>query len=376
MEPTSSLQEIIYTDANRYFAGILNAIEHAQRTIDLEVYIFDDDELSKKIVNALSKAAQRNLKVRLLTDGVGACTNFYQIANRLIKAGVEVKIFHPLPWHIEQWRLSLTQNKGLEKLFHLSTSINKRDHRKLLIIDQQTAWLGSFNISQKHLPIEDKGEHWRDTAIEIKGLDLEALQIAFDSCWYKWSKRQTILHLPKTPFMFNFSRALRIKQRNRLLKRIHEAKYNIWITNAYFVPDKKLLEALTFASYRNVDVRILLPRTSDIFFIPWASAYFYSRLLSSGIRIYEFQKRMLHAKTIIIDNWASIGSSNLNRRSLHHDLELDYSLQLPESREELALHFKMDLKESDELDAESFKQTRLWQRIIGGLLAFLLARWV
>ena len=136
------------------------------------------------------------------------------------------------------------------------------------------------------------------------------------------------------------------------------------------------MEALTYASYRGVDVRILLPRTSDIFFIPWASTYFYRRLLKSGTRIFEFQHRMLHAKTLIIDDWAAIGSSNLNRRSLNHDLELDYSLQLTESKKVLAKSFENDLEKSEELDATNFEQTRVWQRILGGILVFLLAHWV
>ena len=374
--PPENLQEIIYTEANAYFDGIIKAINHAEESVDLEVYIFDNDDLSKRIVKALIQATERNVKVRVLVDGVGACIDFYHIASQLLAAGAEVKIFHPLPWHIEQWRLSLTHSKGLEKFLHLLTSINKRDHRKLILIDHRSVWLGSFNISHKHLPKKNNGEHWRDTAIEIKGINLDALHIAFDSCWYKWSKKQTVLYLPQTPFMFNFTRPLRIEQRNRLLTRIQEANEKIWITNAYFIPDKHLLEALAHASYRGIDVRILLPRTSDIFFIPWASAYFYARLLKSGTRIFEFQNRVLHAKTLIIDGWAVIGSSNLNRRSLHHDLELDYSLQLIESKEELSRNFKKDLKESEELDAKTFEQTRIWQRILGGILVFLLARWV
>ena len=376
LAPPENLQEIIYTDANAYFDGIISAINRAKESINLEVYIFDNDDLSERIIKALIQATERNVKVRVLVDGVGACIDFYHIASQLLAAGAEVKIFHPLPWHIEQWRLSLTHSKGLEKFLHLLTSINKRDHRKLVLIDHRSAWLGSFNISQKHLPKENKGEHWRDTAVEIKGVDFEALHVAFDSCWHKWSKKQTSLYLPQTPFIFNFTRALRSKQRKRLLERIQEAEKKIWITNAYFIPDKHLLEALEYASYRGIDVRILLPRTSDIFFIPWASAYFYGRLLNSGTRIFEFKDRVLHAKTLIIDDWAVIGSSNLNRRSLHHDLELDYSLQLSASKEELSKNFETDLKESEELDAKTFEQTRIWQRILGGFLVFLLARWV
>lgn len=371
-----SRHETLYTDANHYFDRIIEAIHHATVSIDLEVYIFDYDDLGKRITHALVQAAKRNITVRVLIDGVGACSQIDTVAKQLLDAGAHVKIFHPLPWHIEQWRLSLSRRKGWEKFFHLLTSINKRDHRKLIIIDQRSAWLGSFNISQKHLPKKDQGEGWRDTAIEIKDIDFEVLQRAFDICWYKWPKKQAVLHFPKTPFIFNFTKSLRIRQRNRLLERIHSAQKRIWITNAYFVPDKHLLEALTHASYRGVDVRILLPRTSDIFFIPWASMYFYARLLKSGTRIFEFQKRMLHAKTLIIDDWAVVGSSNLNRRSLRHDLELDYSLQHADSKRILEQHFTLDLQETEELDSQNFEQTRIWQRFLGGILIILLARWV
>ena len=372
----SPVQEKIYTDATNYFERIVDAIGQAQRSVDLEVYIFDNDPLSARISHALEQAAQRGVKVRVLTDGVGACSDFSQIADQLIAAGAEVRIYHPLPWHLEHWRLSLTQSRGVEKFFTLFSYINKRDHRKLIIIDQKLAWLGSFNITQKHLPGEQDGENWRDTAIEITGLDLEAAQMAFDTCWFRRKQRKTVKRLPRTPFIFNFTHRLRTIQRKRLLKRISRASDKIWITNAYFVPDKQLLRALIYASYRQVDVRILLPKKSDIFFIPWASSYFYRQLLDAGVRIFEYQQRILHAKTIIIDDWATIGSSNLNGRSLRHDLELDYSLQLAESKTTLRQHFLQDLEHAEELDAVSFEQKRSWQRWLGGLLLFFLSRWV
>jgi cardiolipin synthase len=372
----SQLEERIYTEAREYFEGIINAINQANHSVDLEVYIYDNDALSERISQALEDAARRGIKVRLLTDGVGAGSGFSLIADRLINAGAQVRVYHPLPWHFEQWRLSLTQSKGIEKFITLFSFINKRDHRKLLIIDQRIVWLGSFNITHKHLRPEDNGEGWRDTAVEIKGMDLEAVQLAFDTCWFRRTQRKAVHHLPRTPFMFNFTRSLRTRQRKRLLKRIDEASDKIWITNAYFVPDKKLLNALIYASYRKVDVRILLPETSDIFFIPWASSYFYGQLLKAGVRIFEYQHRILHAKTIIIDNWGTIGSSNLNSRSLHHDLELDYSLQLDNSKARLMADFLDDLTHSEELDTLKFEQKRLWQRTLGGILVFFFSRWV
>ncbi len=376
MTAPAQLEERIYTDAHEYFEGIIDAIESAKRSIDLEVYIFDNDALGARIIQALKRAALRGVAVRVLTDGVGACADFASLAETLIAAGAEVRIYHPLPWDFKQWRLSLTQSKGLEKFANLLSFMNKRDHRKLLIIDQKSAWLGSFNISQKHLPHSAQGENWRDTAILISGMDLEPVQIAFDTCWHKRKYRHAVLHLPRTPFIFNFTRSLRNRQRKRLLNRLAQAQDKVWITNAYFVPDKKLLNALIFASYRRVDVRILLPARSDIFFIPWASSYFYHALLSAGVRIFEYQDRILHAKTIIIDDWATIGSSNLNSRSLHHDLELDYSLQQQESKESLIKDFLDDLKNSKEMDQYSFEQKRLWQRLLGGLLVIFFSRWV
>ncbi|MFV1872656.1 MAG: phospholipase D-like domain-containing protein [Oleiphilus sp.] len=376
MTPSTQLKEIIYTDANDYFNRLIEAINIAQQSVCLEVYIFENDALSKRLIRALKQAASRNVDVKLLVDGVGACTEFYLLAKDLINAGVAVKIYHPLPWHLEQWPLALSKHKGINKFFYLLTFINKRDHRKLLLVDKNAAWLGSFNVSQKHLPRSDDGESWRDTAIEIRDTDLEVLDINFNAAWLKQRKRKISSPLPPSPFRFNYTRALRVKQREDLLKRIKQAKDTIWITNAYFIPDKHLLDALVLASRKGVDVQIILPRNSDIFFIPWASSYFYDRLVKSGVRIFEFQDRVLHAKTLIIDDWALIGSSNLNRRSLHHDLELDYSLQKAESKKRLRDDFLNDQKNCKELDLKEFEQTRLWQRVIGGLLIFLLARWV
>jgi len=375
-EPSIALTEIIYTDASKYFDRILDAIQSAAHSIEMEVYLYHDDQIGTKITQALCEAAKRGVTVKLLTDGVGICSNFHEIADKLLSSGVQVKIYRPLPWRFELWPLSRFPKKGILKLWHLMSYINQRNHRKLLVIDNLKVWLGSFNISQTHLSINQGGENWRDTAIELTGIDTRNLGTAFNACWFKYSKRSTAGELSPSPFIFNFTRSLRLSARSGLLHRIKTAKERVWITNAYFIPDTKLLNALVIASKNGADVRIVLPKQSDIFFIPWASSYFYSHLLDAGIRLYEYHNGVLHTKTVLIDHWGSVGSSNLNSRSLMHDLELDYSVQTEESKRQLTHDFVDDLKKSEELDQENWNQHRLWQRALGGLLLFLFGYWV
>lgn len=372
----SSVTEDIIVDAQSYYQQLIEAIDQAETEILFETYIFENDYVGQSISQALESAALRGLNIKVLVDGVGAGNHFEQLASQLISCGAEVKVYRPLPWRFDLWPFSLAPSKGIFKLWYLLSFINKRNHRKLVAIDRNLIFLGSFNITQSHLPAKLGGEDFSDTAVRISGQDSESVRLAFHTCWYKRPARKAAKRLSQTPFIYNFTRRLRRTQRKALLKRIENAKDLVWISNAYFVPDKALLDALCYASKKGVEVRILLPGKSDIAFIPWASSYFYSSLLKSGIRIYEYQAGILHSKTMIIDDWACIGSTNLNTRSLMHDLEIDYSLQLEESKQQLAINFRDDLRNSKELKLDKLKQTHTLQRYLGGLLLFLFSYWV
>jgi cardiolipin synthase len=372
-------KECIYCQADAYFDSVLQAINKAKTHIDMEVYIFDIDPIGKLISQALIHAAQRGVHVRLLVDGMGVNLDFIPVAKQLKAAGALVRIHRPLPWHFKLWALSLSSFKGLQKFWYLLTYINQRNHRKLLIVDHNAIWLGSLNVSQKHFTHDQGGENWRDTAIALHNIDTHTVQSVYDLNWSK-RKRKTKKHLtrqiPSTPFLLNFSRSLRQIKRRNLISRISSAQNSIWITNAYFIPDSKLLSALISASKKGVDVRIVLPHQSDVFFMPWVTSYFYEQLLKANVRLYEYKAGILHAKTLIIDNWASIGSSNFNQRSLQHDLEIDYALQSNESINQLTNDFIDDVNHSEELCKIELSIKKPWQRHLGGLILVLFSYWL
>ena len=176
---TNTPKEHIYCQADAYFNSVLNAINQAKERIDMEVYIFNIDPIGKLISQALINAAQRGVKVRLLVDGMGANRDLIPIAKQLKNAGALVRIHRPLPWHFKLWTFSLSSIKGLQKFWYLLSYINRRNHRKLLIIDHRSIWLGSINVSQKHFTHDQGGENWRDTAIALKNIDTSTAQSVY-----------------------------------------------------------------------------------------------------------------------------------------------------------------------------------------------------
>lgn len=272
-------------------------------------------------------------------------------------------------------------NPGLLVSFiELLTRLNKRNHRKFCIIDERTAFIGSMNIWDVHLESRHGPDAWRDTGARIQGDEVINLLTAFNIVWF--TKRQKLLYFlrsrgrrmlfPESSLVrLNSTRKLRRKNYLGLISRIRSAKHRLWITNSYFVPHGALLRALGRASARNVDVRIIVPSRSDVIFMPWVTASFYQGLLKKGVRIFEYQKSVLHAKSIIIDDWTILGSSNLNYRSLFHDLEADVLLTSAESCEAMRRTFEGDLARSAEVTLDNLKRRSLLTRVLGRfMLAF------
>ncbi len=368
--------EYIISNSLEFFEQLLKDIESAEKSIDLETYIFSDDELGQRIGTALIVAAQRGVKVRILVDGAGSPNWGNTLTKQMETAGVETRIYHPFPWRLWQWSRSRLRVSTLKKALYLCLNINRRNHRKVCIIDKKIGYVGSLNICQSHLDKALWGDYWRDTAVRLQNVDLDELSLAFDAAWdhmpIQERIREIFRHVNKNPiFRINNTRHRRRILYKNLLRQISRSHDRIWITNAYFVPDSFLLNKLAHAAERGVDVRILLPQRSDVFIMPWTSATFYYHLVKSGVRIFEYLPSMLHAKTLVIDDWVSVGSTNLNHRSLLHDLEIDVNIRLQESKRIIVKQFENDLEHSKEVDLNNWQKRPVYQRLIGHSLLYL-----
>lgn len=369
-------KEQIFFDGKCYFASLLTDIESSTTSIDLETYIFAADQLGKQLITALTAAAKHGVKVRVLVDGAGTPQWNSNLINNLEKAGAQTRIFHPFPWRLWQWSRALAKGPTILKAIYLLLKINSRNHRKICIIDNKVAYIGSFNICQFHLSKEQHGEGWRDTGVKLSETDLSELVNAFEASWSHLRIHERIRaifrHIYTNPIvrLNNTWHRRRILHKN-LLHRIKQCKLRIWITNAYFVPDTFLLKRLIEAAKRGIDVRILLPKKSDVMFMPWASKSFYENLLKAGVRIFEYLPSILHAKTLILDDWMTIGSSNLNHRSFLHDLEVDINIRQAESKLMLENQFLLDIAQAKEISLKHWEKLPLHQRIVGRLALYV-----
>lgn len=376
MTTVNNYQEQIFFKGFDYFKSLLNDIEQATHSIDLETYIFLQDALGQKILAALRAASARKVKVRLLIDGAGTPDWNVELAKQLEQEGIKNRIFHPFPWRSWQWSLSKVNTPFLQKFLYLLFHMNSRNHRKTCIIDNKIAYIGSFNIRGNYFDETNTQEHWRDTGVRLQGLDLAPINEAFVAAWnhFPIKKRiSAIFHSINANSIFRLNNTWHRRHflYNNLLQKIKFCKNRIWITNAYFVPDNFLLKRLKAAAQRKIDVRILLPKKADIAFMPWASSAFYQQLIKTGIRIFEYLPNLLHAKTLIIDDWMLLGSSNLNYRSLLHDLELDVNIQTPETKRALEQQFLIDIKNAEEVHLDYWQKRPWHQRFVGRLVLYI-----
>lgn len=316
--------ERFFTDNDAYFANILAEIGKAKKSVCIEVFIFERDHLGERFIAALKAAAAREVDVRVIMDGAGSFRHGFSIAEELRDTGVQVRIYHPLPWHWERFHLALNPGGFFARLRVLISEINNRDHRKLYLVDDVTGWAGSPNITADHLSCEAGGKGWHDFAVRVTGDSVSALRESFNTLWdythKKW--RQKLIG----NFWSSLSLRSRRRKNRRYLAKISQAKSRVWLCSAYFSPSRRMLRAIRTACERGVDVRIIVPAGSDVPFFKSLAVSYYETLQSFGARIYEYLPTMLHGKVLLADDQAIVGSTNFNHRSFLHDLEIDVLL--------------------------------------------------
>jgi phosphatidylserine/phosphatidylglycerophosphate/cardiolipin synthase-like enzyme len=349
-----------------FFPVMLEAIGAARGSVLLEMYLVHSGVIVTRFVAALSEAVRRGARVCVILDGFGALGLSRADRRRLLEAGVELRFFNPL-----------SLRKRLDNLL--------RDHRKLLVTDCRTAFVGGAGLTDEFAPGGRRGP-WRELMVQIEGPVVADWQRAFARTWRRSGPELTLPAAACVAFPEGASGRLSLseaRQRsvlaNGVLRRINSAATRAWIMSAYFVPSRRFRKALRRAARRGVDVRLLVPgaRTDH----PWvrqAARRFYGKLLRSGVQIFEYQPHMLHAKAILCDDWVSVGSSNLDRWSLRWNLEANQEVADRRFADTLAASFERDFRVSRSITRRYWRQRAWLDRLrenIAGAIDRHLDRW-
>ena len=362
---------VLLQDGPATYRAMLAAITAAVDHINMETYIFEDDEVGQRFAQELLAKQARGVQVNLIRDSVGTLATPAAFFEKLQAAGIAVLEFNPVN--------PLTARKGWE--------LNQRDHRKLLIVDGRTAFLGGINISSvysggsfSHASRvrpgvgQEPGIAWRDTDLQLQGPVVAELQRLFVAAWEQQrgpplaprnyfppptaAGKEVVRAIgssPEEPFSQIYA---------TLLSAIASAESSVHITNAYFAPDPQLLTALKTAAARGVDVNLILPSKTDSWLVFHAGRGYYDELLQAGVKIHERRDAILHAKSVLVDGvWATIGSTNLDWRSFLHNHELNAVVLGSGFGSQLRAMFDKDLAASNTVSLQAWRQRGLDMRL-------------
>lgn len=357
----------LLNDGPQTIAAMIAAIKTARDSINLETYIFDQGMLGEEFSDLLIQKQRAGVRVNIIYDSVGCLTTPPEFFQKLRDAGISLIEFNPVnPF----------------KRFGRDWRLNNRDHRKILVVDGKIAFTGGINISDDYSSgslFRSKSKRtsshlgWRDTHVRIEGPAVASFQWLFLQTWVD-QKGVELRHANYFPALQPAGNQIvrvigsepggNYETYKAYVLAMQQAKVSIHVTNAYFVPDKQLLRALTDAARRGVEVKIIFPGVSDASFVRFATQSFYEQLLASGVHVYELQASVLHAKTAVIDGyWSTVGSTNLDMRSFLHNREVNMiTLDAPFGAI-MESAFNEDLKNSIEITTEKWEQRPFSHRL-------------
>lgn len=354
-------------DGKATYTAMFAAIRAARDHINLESYIIEDDEIGRQFADLLLEQQRRGIQVNLIYDSFGGIGTPQEYFDRLREGGVNVLEFNPIN--------PLDARK--------SWLIYNRDHRKLLVVDGRIAFIGGINISnvyssspsiRRARQAAGNAIAWRDTDLQIEGPVVGELQKLFIETWTKQHGKplaekdyfpaltvagkdivRAIGSTPDDPYSLIYL---------TLISAIGNAEREVHLTNAYFVPDRQLLEALIAAARRGVDVKLILPGQSDSQIVFHAGRSNYSQLLESGVKIYERRGALLHSKTALIDGvWSCVGSTNLDWRSFLDNDEINAVVLGRDFAQQMSSMINSDIAASTEISLEDWKKRSMLLRI-------------
>ncbi|MCX7665234.1 MAG: cardiolipin synthase [Gemmataceae bacterium] len=317
--PTEGNHVHFYISGEQAYAEMLKSISQAKRYIHLEVFILRNDQTGRAFLNQLIEKAKQGVQVRVLYDAIGSIGLRSGLLKDLKNAGGQVVSFLSLFYLWHQFR------------------INLRNHRKILIVDGKVAYTGGMNLGDEYAKVTKKYGRWRDTQLKIEGPAVAELQRLFAEDWNFAAKEDIDSFAEEIPSVGEGNVTIQVAWsgpdqeiktiREIYLAAIFQANNRLWAATPYLVPDASLLDALCVAARSGCDVRVIVPYKPDKWIPFLAGRYYWGQLMKAGVKIYQYQPGFMHAKVLLIDDWASVGSVNLDCRSLFLNFEVTCFLE-------------------------------------------------
>lgn len=353
----------ILIDSTQILEQMLNAIDRARQSIFLEMYLLESGAIMDRFIQALRNAADRDVQSFLLLDDYGAIGLNQKDRLRLEHKNIQLVYYNKLRSYSNLYNL-------YRILVHRKEHSLFRDHRKLLLADGQTAYVGGVALIDEFDPPSHPEKSWRDTVVKIDGPVVNDWSQLFAESWYKSTQSPLPIQTPKLDQKNDHLATGRvtsndIQRRSDLVRSFisqsHQAKHRVWFATAYFVPGWRVRRSLIHAAKSGLDVRLLLPGPiTDHPSIRYASHRFYSGLLRNGARIFEYQPRFFHAKCIMCDDWISIGSSNFDHWNLRWNLEANQEIIDKDLARQVENIFEQDFANCLEYTYDDWKK-RSWR---------------
>ena len=346
----------ILLNGGEKFQALFNSLEGAKHHIHLSYYIFKDDEIGEDVLKILARKVVEGVEVRVLLDGMGSMSISGGFIRSMRQAGIQAEWFFPIRFPYITFRLNL------------------RYHRKIVVVDGLTGFMGGLNIGDEYLSRDAKLGFWRDTHLKLEGEAVHTLQSTFLNDWY-FVTRQVVQGARYFPQTF-ISQVLPVQIvgggpdsnwtsiLQGFFNAITMAKHSVSIETPYFIPDESLIMALKTAALSGLDVRLVVQGIPEHKLTYWAMHSYFEELLQAGVKIFKYMKGTLHAKIFLIDNHlASVGSANMDNRSFYLDFEICAFVYAQSLAERLKLDFEQDLNESSELDLKAFQSRPVLERL-------------
>ncbi|QDI92267.1 cardiolipin synthase [Salicibibacter halophilus] len=347
----------VFTDGVDKFSQLLADIGKANDHIHLQYYIFRNDNLGKRVINLLTQKALEGVQVRVLYDDMGSRKLYPKHFRTLIEAGGEVGVFFP------------------SRIPYVNSRLNYRNHRKIVVIDGEIAYVGGFNVGDEYLGHNKRMGYWRDTHLRMRGSSVKALQTRFILDWNQASKDKTIQYEPhyfpdlqpqgeiSTQIVSSGPDTEWEEIKNGYIKMITSARESVYIQTPYFIPDASLLDALRIAALAGKDVRIMIPNKPDHPFVYWATYSHMGELLNSGARFYIYDAGFIHSKMLVVDrSVGTIGTANIDVRSFRLNFEVNVFMYDEQLGEKMATIFEADQAFSSEMTPQRYQERGHWVR--------------